>query len=317
MIEHIQILFFILLVFGYFWLAIYIKQTYQVYHYKYLLELFKILLAFLVYISLRFARLYLEKNILSDFNIVFITIIDISSYFLSLWVIYLYISISLSFRDRSFSKIQKKWIFLIAILIFAFFIYGTCYLNKNIIFSRFEDAFIFIVRFNSYLKIALLVGFCFFWDDHIKKETKKLSISFSLLLAFPYVIFSIVLFTNHLYFLPFSYKNVFYTTLPYSIFLVVMYIWIKYLFLPYAQSLSKLIGQSSNFDYIFKKYNISQREKIIIELIIDGKSNNEIKESLFISYHTVKNHLSNIYRKLNISNRHELIHLFIKNQEKN
>ena len=79
----------------------------------------------------------------------------------------------------------------------------------------------------------------------------------------------------------------------------------------YVQSLNILIRKNENFDYLILKYNISQREKEIILLLIEGKSNNYIKESLFISYHTVKNHITNIYKKLNVKNRHELIHFFL------
>lgn len=37
-----------------------------------------------------------------------------------------------------------------------------------------------------------------------------------------------------------------------------------------------------------------------------GKSNNEIAEQHFISLSTVKTHINNIYKKLNISSREEL-----------
>jgi len=52
---------------------------------------------------------------------------------------------------------------------------------------------------------------------------------------------------------------------------------------------------------------LSKQENIIKELIISGKSNKEIANELFISISTVKTHISNIYSKLNISSRRELI----------
>jgi len=55
---------------------------------------------------------------------------------------------------------------------------------------------------------------------------------------------------------------------------------------------------------------ISEREMEIIQLLLKGKSNREIEEKLFISLHTVKNHLYNIYQKLKIENRHQLMALF-------
>ncbi|WP_405207760.1 response regulator transcription factor [Aquimarina sp. LLG6339-5] len=52
---------------------------------------------------------------------------------------------------------------------------------------------------------------------------------------------------------------------------------------------------------------LSNQENTIKELIISGKSNKEIANELFISINTVKTHISNIYSKLNISSRKELL----------
>ena len=58
--------------------------------------------------------------------------------------------------------------------------------------------------------------------------------------------------------------------------------------------------------------DLSNQEIKIKKHIIDGKSNKEIAEELFISLNTVKTHISNIYSKLNVSNRKELINKFQK-----
>ncbi len=52
--------------------------------------------------------------------------------------------------------------------------------------------------------------------------------------------------------------------------------------------------------------DLSKQEKNIKELILEGKSNKEIANELFISLSTVKSHITNIYNKLNVSNRKEL-----------
>lgn len=57
---------------------------------------------------------------------------------------------------------------------------------------------------------------------------------------------------------------------------------------------------------------LSNQETKIKKHIIDGKSNKEIAEELFISLNTVKTHITNIYNKLNVSNRKELISKFQK-----
>lgn len=51
--------------------------------------------------------------------------------------------------------------------------------------------------------------------------------------------------------------------------------------------------------------NLSERELEILKLLASGKHNAEIARQLFISPHTVRNHVSNILEKLHISNRME------------
>ena len=52
---------------------------------------------------------------------------------------------------------------------------------------------------------------------------------------------------------------------------------------------------------------VSDREKEIVQLVVQGFRNKEIGEKLFISEQTVKNHLHNIFDKLGVSERLELV----------
>ena len=52
---------------------------------------------------------------------------------------------------------------------------------------------------------------------------------------------------------------------------------------------------------------LSKQEHTIKNLILEGKSNKEIASELFISLSTVKTHITNIYSKLKVSNRQELL----------
>ena len=56
-------------------------------------------------------------------------------------------------------------------------------------------------------------------------------------------------------------------------------------------------------------FNISPRENDVLKLLVKGRSYKEIAEKLFISLPTVKTHVSNIYQKMNINNKIELINL--------
>ncbi len=53
--------------------------------------------------------------------------------------------------------------------------------------------------------------------------------------------------------------------------------------------------------------DLSKQELNVKALILQGKSNKEIANELFISVSTVKTHITNIYGKLQVSNRKELV----------
>ncbi len=50
---------------------------------------------------------------------------------------------------------------------------------------------------------------------------------------------------------------------------------------------------------------LSNSEYKVLELVIDGLTNQEIADQLHVSTATVKKHISNIYKKLDISKRAE------------
>jgi DNA-binding NarL/FixJ family response regulator len=53
--------------------------------------------------------------------------------------------------------------------------------------------------------------------------------------------------------------------------------------------------------------NLSKRELQVLRCIADGLSNQQISEKLYLSMGTVKNYVSNLYIKLDVSNRTEAI----------
>jgi len=55
------------------------------------------------------------------------------------------------------------------------------------------------------------------------------------------------------------------------------------------------------------RYGITDREREIILKVIQGKSNADIASELFISLGTVKTHLHNIYRKIEVDSRYDLL----------
>jgi len=59
--------------------------------------------------------------------------------------------------------------------------------------------------------------------------------------------------------------------------------------------------------------SLTNREKEIIELVVEGLTNKEIAEKLFISIRTVDSHKNNIMQKLNLKSSIELVKYAIKN----
>jgi DNA-binding NarL/FixJ family response regulator len=58
--------------------------------------------------------------------------------------------------------------------------------------------------------------------------------------------------------------------------------------------------------------HLSARETYILQMVSLGKSNKEIAEALKISEKTVRNYISNIFKKLNVSNRTEAASYWIR-----
>lgn len=56
---------------------------------------------------------------------------------------------------------------------------------------------------------------------------------------------------------------------------------------------------------------LTQREREIVRLIVEGASNKEVASSLNISERTVKGHLSNVFQKLGVADRLKLV-LFVR-----
>jgi len=64
------------------------------------------------------------------------------------------------------------------------------------------------------------------------------------------------------------------------------------------------------FDAFAEKLGVTAREGEIVRLLLEGHDSKRISEKLFISDHTVKNHIHHIYRKLGIRNRMQLVRCF-------
>lgn len=58
------------------------------------------------------------------------------------------------------------------------------------------------------------------------------------------------------------------------------------------------------------KEQLTKQEQNVLELLLENNSNKDIAETLFVSVSTVKSHVNNVYKKLNVNSRDELKSLF-------
>lgn len=57
------------------------------------------------------------------------------------------------------------------------------------------------------------------------------------------------------------------------------------------------------------KHQLSDREREIVGLLLKGATKNEMAEALYLSPHTVRNHLASVYKKLGVKNKVQLFYL--------
>lgn len=66
-------------------------------------------------------------------------------------------------------------------------------------------------------------------------------------------------------------------------------------------------NESEYTDTLMHLYNLTARESEIVELIYQGMTSKQIAEKMFISENTVKKHTYNIFKKMKVSNRSQII----------
>ncbi len=72
------------------------------------------------------------------------------------------------------------------------------------------------------------------------------------------------------------------------------------------------IIDEEKLNQFFIKFEITNREKEVVKLLLEGYSYNRISETLFVSVSTTKSHVYNIYQKTGVNNKIELLNLIQK-----
>jgi DNA-binding NarL/FixJ family response regulator len=80
---------------------------------------------------------------------------------------------------------------------------------------------------------------------------------------------------------------------------------------PMSASVARMVLQSFHKP---KQELLSERELQILTLLVDGKNYKVIAEALFVSPHTVRTHIKNIYAKLHVNSRAEAVRKAIEDK---
>jgi DNA-binding NarL/FixJ family response regulator len=71
-----------------------------------------------------------------------------------------------------------------------------------------------------------------------------------------------------------------------------------------------------HWSYIRKQYSMSPRELQVARLVCEGFNNDEIADSLKITQGTIKTHIRNIYRRIRVKNKIEMLLKFVDHASK-
>jgi DNA-binding CsgD family transcriptional regulator len=96
-------------------------------------------------------------------------------------------------------------------------------------------------------------------------------------------------------------SNFLFSSIPYALYGIFLINYFLHYTVPAAP------GSDDLSEDFLSRYGITDREGEIIRKVIQGKSNADIAGELFISLATVKTHLHNIYKKIGVDSRYDLL----------
>ena len=224
--------------------------------------------------------------------------------------VYLFILFSFQITNRILPRAFKIFYFTVSLIETGLFTLLIVEANQNGLdsWSLIEkNPGIIIGNVVIVLFILFAIFQFIFFHNHIPDRLAKQKIrNFGLIYLFIYSLLFI-----YLYLLQFTLLVNFY--LFYTLLFSMNLAPVLYLKLKLQGILQKPQAESSKqFEMLFKKYQITPKEGEVIILIKQGKSNQEISDILFVSLQTVKNYVSQIFRKTGVKSRTSLIHFIQK-----
>ncbi|UCH96518.1 MAG: helix-turn-helix transcriptional regulator [Candidatus Aminicenantes bacterium] len=288
-------------------------RMYKRYREKYLFDYFYYLLFFCIYGFFNFvgrsfagnisSHLSLSKHAVGSIQIVFnFTALP---FFIIAW--YMLIKMLRGLLGKGISPVLKwGYIFFSSIVVLAAVKIIIDYVDSGQPqFSPLAAAALTMINITQWLIMYITIIHVYFFVKEVKdKKMQRLIKNFGYLNLIVLTIYGILFFSIR--------SNVFYiTVMPFLYFSrnLPPLLYLAGFLKTYSKEYSPRLDDDANLIHFFSEFNVTKREQRIIRLICEGKSNKEIEDILFISLQTVKHHVYNIYQKLGIRNRVQLVNL--------
>ena len=218
---------------------------------------------------------------------------------------YMFIRISFEIIERKIALKFTLWFFVIVIIVFLTFGFLVPYIDYFIV-DKIEintHVFLFFI-FIEILTLIIVFSNYFIFSNYLKNKYKVRFIKLFALVNLSLYILSVVflmLGENNLTFIAG------YTMVYFFKDIIPLLILGNYLSKNYVHPIN-IVAENTKESFI-ERYGVSKRETEIIDEIIQGKTNKEIGDRLFISLQTVKDHIHNIFLKTEVKNRVQLTNL--------
>jgi DNA-binding CsgD family transcriptional regulator len=199
------------------------------------------------------------------------------------------------------------WVIQVLFLGFFFYIFFIFIRTKSM------ELIVPFSRILSYAVNIMIFAAVFFLLFGSAKVSNRLRKKLSRNLGWIYfLMFFLQVFFSHILMLPF-YSNIilhdlFFSTLYFAINIPPL-LYLHHFLRKHGFKIEAVPVPQEGLESFIAEFKITDREKEIIALLIEGLSNKEISKKLFISIKTVKNHVTNIYTKTSVRNRVQLNNL--------
>lgn len=292
----------------------YVMQRHRMNRSPLLRRLMQFILLFNVFVLIDFISKYIYTNILEfDYNPWLkvswgMVIRHPLSFIIGAGMVYSFMGLALLIQDKTLPRLLQRLFFSGVLLILMCYAVGiTLYIHStSYTLFRFSD------QLSTRIGIALIYGILFFlfWksknlkDAQQKKAVRVFGILYLFGFSLPIAVFVFRIVGG-------------WAIIAFCLILIngIPFIWLKYFWSFYEKKGFPLVEDQTALNKMFKEYSISRREQDIIAHILQGKSNKEIENQLFISRNTVRNHLYSIYQKFGVKSRGQLVH-FIQEAQK-